>query len=444
MDVADSDAGAGAAAQLGSRKSYDAFISYAHGGDAVFAPVLQRGLQHLAKPWNRRRAMEVFRDETSLAVSPGLWPSIQDALDASRWLIVLASPEAAQSHWVGEEISHWVSGRGADHLLVVVTDGTWVWDGGGGDVSLASTARNPALAGVFRAEPKYLDMAWARRDGGLTLHNARFRDQVATLAAAIREVPKEEIEGEDVRQQRRTRRLVRAVITVLTALVLTTSVLAVWANLQRENAIHQRNAAISGELVSDSEAAGDTNATGSKLESIAAWGIEPSAQARFAMLSAAASPEIATFAGGSGPVRSVAFSPDGKMLATGDFDGTIRLWDVATGRQIDSLPGVSVTSLAFSPDGTVLAAADGDNTVLWNVASGRQINSLPGVSVTDSVWSVAFSQNGTTLAAGNYTSGTVQLWNLTTGQQISTPTAGPTRSSRWHSARTGRRWPPAA
>ena len=137
----------------GSRKSYDAFISYAHEADEGFAPVLQRGLQHLAKPWNRRRAMEVFRDETSLAVSPGLWPSIRDALDASRWFILLASPEAARSHWVGEEITYWVSGKGTDHLLVVVTDGTWIWDADTGDLSPASTAANPALRGVFPAEP---------------------------------------------------------------------------------------------------------------------------------------------------------------------------------------------------------------------------------------------------------------------------------------------------
>ena len=115
-----------------SRKSYDAFISYSH-ADAVFAPVLQRGLQHLAKPWNRRRAMEVFRDETSLAASPGLWPVIQAALDASRWFVLLASPEAARSEWVGKEITHWVTSKGTDHLLVVVTDGSWSWDKHGGD-----------------------------------------------------------------------------------------------------------------------------------------------------------------------------------------------------------------------------------------------------------------------------------------------------------------------
>src|SRR5690242_3127172 len=157
MDVTGSDAAAGAAPGEDSRKSYDAFISYAH-ADVVFGQVLQRGLQHLAKPWNRRRAMEVFRDETSLAASPGLWPAIQAALDASRWFVLLASPEAARSEWVGKEITYWVTSKGTDHLLVVVTDGIWQWDKRSGDLSPASTAGSRALRGVLPAEPLYVDM----------------------------------------------------------------------------------------------------------------------------------------------------------------------------------------------------------------------------------------------------------------------------------------------
>ena len=148
-DITRPDAAAGTPWQEGPGKSYDAFISYAHDADKVFAPVLQRGLQQLGKPWNRRRAMEVFRDETSLAVSPGLWPSIRAALDASRWFVLLASPVAARSEWVGEEITHWVSSKGTDHLLVVVTDGTWVWDNDSGDLSPASTAWHPCAPRYF-------------------------------------------------------------------------------------------------------------------------------------------------------------------------------------------------------------------------------------------------------------------------------------------------------
>ncbi|WP_433256775.1 WD40 repeat domain-containing protein [Streptosporangium sp. CA-135522] len=70
-------------------KAYDAFVSYSHRADGLFGPALQRGLQRLAKPWNQRRAMEVFRDQTGLAAGPALWPGIQAALDAARWFVLL-------------------------------------------------------------------------------------------------------------------------------------------------------------------------------------------------------------------------------------------------------------------------------------------------------------------------------------------------------------------
>jgi hypothetical protein len=74
----------------GAEKSYSAFISYRRDGDEQLAKSLQSGLQRLAKPWFRARALRVFRDETNLSADPKLWHSIERALERSDYFILLA------------------------------------------------------------------------------------------------------------------------------------------------------------------------------------------------------------------------------------------------------------------------------------------------------------------------------------------------------------------
>jgi hypothetical protein len=123
----------------------------------------------------------------------------------------------------------------------VVTDGTWEWDAAAGTV--VGTAVLAGLAGVFLEEPRHLDLRWARTETDLDVHNARFRDAVAESAAPIHGIAKDDLEGEDVRQHRRARRLARGGATALTLLVVISLALGTIAFLQRNDATKQRDKA---------------------------------------------------------------------------------------------------------------------------------------------------------------------------------------------------------
>lgn len=124
---------------MADQEHYDAFISYSHAVDGELAPALQRGLHGLARPWNRLRALRVFRDQTSLSASPNLWSSIETALTGSRFFILLASPESAESAWVRREVDFWRGNRDRATFLIAVTDGTLVWDEAAGDFDWSKT-----------------------------------------------------------------------------------------------------------------------------------------------------------------------------------------------------------------------------------------------------------------------------------------------------------------
>ena len=126
-----------------------------------------------------------------------------------------------------------------------------------------------------------------------------------------------------------------------------------------------------------------------------------------------AEPEIRPLNGHSHSVYAVAFSPDGKMLASGSSDNSVKFWDVSTGQAVATLEHIGyVEALTFSHDGKRLATgltSVSDNVNLWDVSSRTKLASLKGH--TDGVTSVAFSPMGTMLATGSRDS-TVLIWNL--------------------------------
>jgi len=132
--------------------------------------------------------------------------------------------------------------------------------------------------------------------------------------------------------------------------------------------------------------------------------------------------EIRTFQGHSGSVASVAFSRDGGRIVSGSKDSSIKLWDVATGRVLRTFtdhpsPAV-VTSVAFSPDGTRIVSGSWYNKVkLWDAATGREIRTFSGHS--SFVRSAAFSPDGARIVSGSWDT-TIKVWDAATGKLLYT------------------------
>ncbi len=129
------------------------------------------------------------------------------------------------------------------------------------------------------------------------------------------------------------------------------------------------------------------------------------------------SSDVVTVEGHTASVLSVAYSPDGTTLASGSGDNTVKFWDIATETNIATLEDAGgVNSIAYSPDGTTLASGSGDNTVkFWDVSTRTNTATLAGH--TASVLSVAYSPDGTILASGSWDT-TIRLWDVLTRTNI--------------------------
>jgi hypothetical protein len=128
--------------------------------------------------------------------------------------------------------------------------------------------------------------------------------------------------------------------------------------------------------------------------------------------------EMRSFTEHADPVMSVAFSPDGRNALSGSLDKTLKLWDVATAKEIRTFAGHTnfVTWVAFSPDGLTALSGSFDKTLkLWDVATAKEIRTFAGHS--NGVTSVAFSPDGRTALSGSYDK-SLKLWDIATGREI--------------------------
>jgi WD40 repeat protein len=418
-----------------STDEYDAFISYSHEGDLDLAREVQQGLHRLARPWYGRRALHVFRDATGLGVSPDLWESICTALDSSRYFILMASPASARSEWVGRELSRWLDARRPEHILIVLSDGAIEWLDDRADFDWdVSDSLHPVLRGVFRSEPLYLDLRWARSMPDLSIRDPRFRGQIAELAAPIHGRAPDDLQGEDLRQQQKVRRATRGAISVLVALLVVALVMSGIAFQQRGEARHAaavaQARALSAEVLNQ-QATGRNGLA--QLLAVESDRVNSGLPSQAALLHALEAPpglqrdvEMR-----SGSVGNTAFSADGSLLAADD-GSRIRVLHVDSGNELTTHMSYAssqfVGSLHFADRSRLLAAPELTEThsrlLVWRVGSSAhplEVAAPPNVDAG----SLATSDDAPMLAAVDSESTySIDVWDATSGQLVSSVATG--------------------
>ncbi|KQQ78986.1 toll/interleukin-1 receptor domain-containing protein [Aureimonas sp. Leaf324] len=370
---------------------FDAFVSYSHRRDRTFARALRKGLATLGKPLLRRHALRVFLDETSLSASPHLWGAVEAALDQSRYFILLASAEARASKWVAREIDYWLKAKGADTILLVVTDGEIAWDDTAHDFRFndPGSPLPEELRGVFANEPRWVDLRAFRSAAADTLHrDDNFLGLIADLSAAIQGRAKDEILSDEIKAERRLKWIAGGTSATLAVFL----GIAVWqavaasdargvAEVRRSEAEKQTRTA-EEELLKGSaqEAAlltreGRPGRARDRLLEV----LKLTKRNDVADLPASFYREMLTamLENRDGPRLPFSASAKSRALPRSDYD--------TTDREI---------VVAFDPQAHVLAIARSYDVALWDVSTGAQLKRL---TLNHIARSIAFNASGEAL-----------------------------------------------
>jgi WD40 repeat protein len=411
---------------------YDVFVSYRHHQlDSDVTARLQDELQRFSRPWYRplARTLRVFRDQTNLAASPDLWGAIEDAMAASRWLLVIASPRSAQSPRVRRELEWWRERRGAATICIALTDGELQWDESANDFDwhVTTALSREALGRAFDSEPTWIDLrpltvAGSAAHRGLlrrftrSLTDPRLQDAAASLIAQVKGVPKDTLIGEHLRRNRQFTRAIMSTLLILVLLLAASITAASIAAVQRDRAVHQATISEAGLLAALGESLTSSDLDLAELFAAEAYKLYPDSQTRAALFQAVtADPYLVRYLQATGTISAIAGSAQAATAVAGTAGGDVLRWDLTDFKRalVERLPA-TVASVAVSADGDTIAATSSSAARIW--VRGHGVQSVP----IPSGWTVsaaAVSPSGQYVALSVTTAGSQPAYFLLLGHE---------------------------
>lgn len=404
---------------MAQEKEYFAFISYQR-KDEEWAERLRNKLEHYRLPLSVRKQdaslpkeiRPIFRDTLELAGGI-LAKEIETALQQSKYLIVICSPNSAKSPWVNKEIQTFIDLGREDRIIPFIIDGIPFSD------NPDAECFPPALRSL-KGEKELL---------GISI-NELSRDAAAIKVVARMFGLKFDTLWQRYEREKRKRRVWIAITTIIAFLcILGIAFWMYWQNQQTQKAnwkmMESQSRFVADEALKLADE-GDSYLAQMLLTNILPEIVnEPNRpytlEAEKALREIHANGNNALLRGHTKEIKSVTFSPDGRYIMSLSADSTIRIWDVETGKCIRKLKEHTnyFDNAVFSPNGKRIASASSDFIVrLWNVANSKQsIQSLKGH--TGTVCSVSFSPNGKLIASAS-TDNTIRIWNAENGVCLNT------------------------
>ena len=444
-------------------KTYYAFISYSH-KDENWAKWLQHKIEHYKLPTNLnghpdlpRSIRPVFRDMSEL--TPGNLPrQIQDALAASRYLIVVCSPHAAQSEWVDLEVATFKRMGKQDCIIPFIVDGRPFADNPAEEcflpeirnlpkdqellgVNIAEMGREAAVVKtVARMFGIRFDILWKRFEREQKRRRNWIIAAVALVLLVVLGVAayiwnQNSIIKKSRDELQKSKDELQTAYDNLTAANKKTEQQRARAESAEDSIriqfgiikLTNRDLRLTIDAKSQSQSRAAAEAAMNLIDEGDSYGARRVALAALdkaytpeaeAALRRACEKDNAVLKGHLGKVRYCTFSHSGKYIASASEDRTIRIWDVASGKCICTLKGhgATVGSVSFSFDDKFIVSSSDDNTIrVWNAASGNTVRIMNGHK--GYIVSATFDPEGKYILSASEDS-TVRKWDVSTGQCI--------------------------